>query len=104
MDQISTYSANQSQQPEHDKQRDNRPQHYCLLLIIPNCPAYIASRTRLSLHFEEVQGVCRTRRWSIIKSMYAGAPYCDTAKIWRQIFVISQIVSKFTGGRREITR
>jgi hypothetical protein len=28
MYQISTNAANQSQQPKHDKQRDDRPQHY----------------------------------------------------------------------------
>jgi hypothetical protein len=47
MDQISTNAADQSQQPKHDKQRNNRPQHYSPLLIISSSPQVILTWARV---------------------------------------------------------
>src|SRR5215470_6628893 len=59
MDQISTYAADQPQQPEHDKQGDYCPQHYSLLLIISNTFRLYQHQRVQSRTVEEVQGLCR---------------------------------------------
>jgi hypothetical protein len=52
MDQVATHSTEQSQQPEHDKYCNDRPQHYFLLLRIKAFTALaIKARKKLFAFF-----------------------------------------------------
>src|SRR5262245_4398123 len=81
MDQVSPYAADQAQQPKHDKQRDNRPQHSSLLLIISSSSQVISTfGARRSSHLDKPQGLCRT-----VCGLYSNQ------RVWRRLVVIRQI-------------
>src|SRR5262252_8264033 len=102
MNQTSTHVADQSQQPKHDEQRDNCPQHYSLLLMISSSSQVISTcDARRRSHFDKPQGLCRT-----VCGLYSDteAPYCDTANNRRPTFDVKRLVFDFTGSWLETTR
>src|SRR5262245_2158873 len=61
MDQVATHAAEQSQQPEHDKYCNDRPQH-CFLLLRIKLPQLLAIKARKKLFAYFRALICKVQR------------------------------------------